>query len=249
MMPKRLVILAALVFATCGDSGASTCTGDCTTVNDGGQMVHGSGNVKTETRAVAPFTAIRVDAAVNVLIERTGNESLTVTGDDNLLPLFTAEVANGTLSLSTADGKSFEGKTPTYRITVGDLSKIDINGSGTVHASKIEGEALSISISGSGTMHVAGQVSNLTASVSGSGTMDLAGQASDLTASVSGSGTVDAAELAAQHAKVVVTGSGDLIVNASDQLDARITGSGSIRYIGSPKLASAVNGSGSIKQK
>ena len=230
MLPKLLVLLAALVLAACDGTGSSTCTQGCVTVNDGGTLIHGSGNTKTETRPVAPLTAIRVASAVTVVIERTGGETLSVTGDDNLLSLFTSEVKDGTLSLSSASGKSFEGKMPVFRVTVGDLRQLDLVGSSTARVSKLDSDALSISIAGSATLHAAGQVN-------------------DLTVSVSGSGTADVAQLTAKRAKVVVSGSGDLTVNASDELDAKVTGSGSIRYIGSPKLTPAVSGSGSIKKK
>jgi hypothetical protein len=153
-----------------------------------------------------------------------------VTGDDNLLSLFTSEVRDGALFLSVQEGKSYEGKMPVWRVTVTELGRIELEGSGAVSASKLVGDALSISVSGSGELNVAGQVR-------------------DLAVLVKGSGTADAAQLMAQRAKVAVIGSGELTVNASDELDARVTGSGSIWYLGSPRLNLAVSGSGSIKKK
>jgi hypothetical protein len=230
MSLKRPVLLAAFVLVASSGAGSAACTSDCMTLNDGGTLIHGSGDVKTETRPVAPFTAVRLASPANVVIERTGAESLTVTGDDNLLPRFTSDVRDGTLLLSVARGQSFEGKVPMYRITVNDLRKVEISGSGTLSASKLAGDALAISVSGSGTLDVAGQVG-------------------DIAVTVSGSGTVDADRLTAKRGKVVVSGSGDVTVNASDELDARVTGSGNISYAGSPRLKSAISGSGSIERK
>ena len=48
---------------------------------------------------------------------------------------------------------------------------------------------------------------------------------------------------------VVMSGSGDATINASDTLDVRMNGSGSLRYRGSPKLTQDVHGSGSIKSE
>ena len=118
---------------------------------------------------------------------------------------------------------------PMYRVTVSDLRKVDLEGSSTARASKLDSDALSISVAGSATLHVAGQVN-------------------DLALSVSGSGTADAAQLMAKRAKVIVSGSGDLTVNASDELDAKVSGSGSMRYIPA-RLTPAVSGSGSIEKK
>jgi hypothetical protein len=230
-MPLKfsLLLVVLLVLSAC-DGWSSNCTDSCTTVNDGGPMVVGSGNLKTETRPVGKFSAIEASSAVKVVIEGTGTESLSVTVDDNVLPLLTSEVRGDTLFLAPAKGKSFQGKIPVYRITVGDLRQIDVKGSSTVDASKLDSSALGVSASGSSALH-------------------LAGRTDDFTLSISGSSSVDAAQLKAKQAKVVLNGSAEATVNASDALDAQISGSGSLRYIGSPKLTSRVSGSGEIKQK
>ena len=227
MLRKLPVFLTILALAACD---GSACTSDCVSVNDGGPTINGSGTLKTEARPVDKFAAIRLGVGGNLVIERTGTESLTVTADDNLVSLFTSQVKDGTLDLSVAKGKSLSGKQPVYKVTVGDLRELDVRGSGSIDATKLDGDALSVSIAGSGTAN-------------------LAGRADDLTVSISGSGSLNAAELKAKRAKVVVSGSGELTVNASDELDAKVSGSGSIRYIGSPKLTSNVSGSGSIKKK
>lgn len=231
MARKLSVLLVVLVLAGCdGNNDSSGCGSDCTTENNGGEMIHGSGTVKTETRPVEHFTSIELSSSANVVIERTGTESLTVTGDDNLLSLFVAEVKNGTLYLGTAPGKSFRGNTPVFHVTVGDLRTLVVSGSGDIEATKLDGETLSVSITGAGDI-------------------DLKGRVDELVVEIDGSGDVDAAELTAKRVKIAISGSGDATVNASDELDAKVTGSGDITYIGSPKVTSDVYGSGSIKQK
>ena len=86
-------------------------------------------------------------------------------------------------------------------------------------------------------------------SVAGSGEITAAGRIADVTISISGSGTCNAAGLKAKRAKVAVRGSGEVTVNASDELDAQVSGSGTILYVGSPKLTSNISGSGSIEQR
>ena len=73
--------------------------------------------MKTEIRPVEPFTAITLSDIESslIVIERTGAESLSVTAEDNLLPLFTSTIKDGTLRLSFAKGTSFHGKRPTYK--------------------------------------------------------------------------------------------------------------------------------------
>ncbi len=214
-----------------GESDARECLSECMTVNNGGSMIYGSGKMKTEARPIEKFNSVRVSLPATVLIEQqTGAERLSVTAEDNLLPLIDSEVKDGALRLSIATGKSFTGRIPTFQVIVSDLRELNVEGSGTVTASKLDGSALSLTVAGSGDIH-------------------LAGRSDDLTVAIYGSASVDAAELQATRAKVVVSGSGDVLVNARDKLDATIMGSGTVDYMGSPTLEEAIFGSGSIQEK
>ena len=225
-----LLLLMALVLAACNGESASKCTSNCVTVNSGVPMTVGSNVKKSEVRAVANFTAVRLAGAGKVVIEQTGAQSVTVTADDNLLALFTTGVEDGVLVLGEAQGKSFTGKQPYYKITVADVRMLALSGSGEMQAGRLDGAALSISVAGSGDVTAAGRVG-------------------DLTVSISGSGSVKAAGLTAKRAKVTVIGSGDATVNASDELDATMSGSGRIWYLGSPTVKTSKSGSGSIEKK
>jgi len=196
----------------------------------GGPTIKGSGILKTETRPVEKFTAISLSAGGSLEIEQTGQESLEITADDNLLELFTSEVRDGTLYLSTAEGKNWSGKGPRFKVTVRELRKLKVSGVGSVKATNLDTESLTVSISGAASGRIAGRSDNLSISISGTGSLN-------------------AAELKAKRARVVVSGVGDVTVNASDELNAKVSGTGTIWYIGSPKLESSVSGVGSIKQK
>src|SRR5438876_8831238 len=87
---KLFLLLAVATLAGC-DVG-SDCSGkDC---------VKGSGKVVTQTRQVGTFTAIRLDSIGDLTVEPAGTNSLTVTTDDNLQPIVTSEVKDGTLVLA-----------------------------------------------------------------------------------------------------------------------------------------------------
>ena len=213
-----------------GIASGSFCS-HCVQVNVGGPVIKGSGHAVTENRTVAPFTAIRVDSAVDLVIDRTGTPGVTVTADDNLVSLFTSEVRDGTLYLADAQRKSFQtGSFPAFHVTVADLRAIEVHGSGDVKAEHLDGAALAVTIVGSADAK-------------------LAGRSDELTLTIKGSGDVDAGGLAAKRAKVVMSGSGGATVNASDTLDAHMSGSGDLRYLGSPKVTKDVHGSGSISRK
>jgi putative autotransporter adhesin-like protein len=220
---SSLLLLTACDWSDCGD---------CMTTGGWGPQLEGSGIMKTEIRPVETFTAITLSELESSLlvIEQTGEESLSITADDNLLPLFTSTVKDGTLRLSVAKGNSFHGKRPTYEITVNDLRALKIQGGAAIEASKLDGDGLSISVEGA----IVGKMS---------------GRVDDLTIEIKGGGILNAGELKAKRSKVIMQGAGQVTINASDRLDGEVSGAGMIWYIGSPKRNTKVDGVGLIKKK
>jgi hypothetical protein len=202
------------------------------TTGGNGTRIEGSGVMKTEVRPLEPFTSIVLtDVESSLLvIEQTGEESLTVTAEENLLAMFTSEVRDGVLYLTFKKGNSFHGKRPTYKVTVKDLRHIHVQGGVAIEASKLDSKKLSILIEG-------GAAGNLS------------GRVDDLTIEIKGAGLISAGDLKAKRARVSVQGAGQVTVNASDELDAEVAGAGIVWYIGEPKLKSNVDGIGWITRK
>jgi len=228
-MLRLAAVFSALLFLTACDW--SDC-GDCMTSGGKGTEIRGSGVMKTEARKIEPFTSIVLTDVESsyLVIEQTGEESLTITAEENLLEMFTSEVRDGVLYLSFKKGNSFHGKRPTYKVTVKDLRRIHVQGGAAIEASKLNGEKLSILIEGAAGGNLSGRVD-------------------DLTIEIKGAGWLSAGELKAKRARVSVEGAGKVTVNASDELDADVSGAGIVWYIGEPKLRSSVEGIGWIRRK
>jgi hypothetical protein len=106
----------------------------------------------------------------------------------------------------------------------------------------------SLALNGAGHITVAGLAGGATSMVlSGAGELDASGSLDTLTARLNGAGNADLSHLTAASATVALNGAGNLVVRATQHLDARLNGVGSIRYIGKPvDLATEINGVGSI---
>ena len=230
MMNKFVIPLTVLFMVVNAMESDAACNKDCFVLNQGqGPLIHGSGKMATETRRVGGFNAISVEASGKIQIEQSGTTSLTITADDNLLPLWTTEVRGGKLILALARGKSAEGTVPTYRITVTDLRLIDISGSGDVNIPKWDGASLSIVISGTGNVRVAGKVD-------------------EFGLDNSGSGDVTAHDLTAKRAKVDISGSGNITINVTENLNVDISGSGDVVYTGTARVRQDISGSGNVRR-
>ncbi len=191
----------------------------------------GSGTAKTETRSVKDFTTIGFSGTGKVIVEQTGTESLSVTADDNILPLLETSVTDGKLSLGGKSGSSYSAKTPIeFKVGVKDLSKLSVSGAGNVEIVQLKTNKLEISVSGVGDVTISGSADAL-----------------DMT--LSGTGSFHGDKFRVKQAKARCSGVGSAVVNASDDLDASVSGVGSIEYVGSPNVKQSVSGIGSVKKK
>ncbi len=193
--------------------------------------MRGSGIIKTEAREVSDFSALSSKSVGKVIVQQTGQESLTITADDNILPLLKSDVDNHVLYLGVVDNASFSPTQPIeYAVEVKRLESLNISGVGSAEIHDIQGEKLSISLDGVGSVTISGNVDVLELTVAGVGSFN--GEA-----------------LIAKQATVRNSGVGHVVVNVSDQLNATASGVGSVEYIGSPQVQESVEGVGSIKQR
>lgn len=212
------LVAGALGLAGCG-LGAIT-----------GGGVTGSGSVKTEVRQVSNFTQVEFSQVGTLTIEQTGVEGLTITADDNILPILTSDVSGGVLHLGAKDNQNYTTQDPiTYLLSVKTLTGLTLSGAGATQARNLDGQALAVTMSGAGSA-------------------TLQGKANSQQVTVSGVGSYDASQFTTKTAQVKVSGVGNAIVNASDTLDATVSGVGSVEYLGNPKVTSHVSGVGSVKK-
>jgi hypothetical protein len=192
-----------------------------------GSPVRGSGVPTVDVRRVPPFTALEL-AGTNAVTVRIGAvRAVSVRGDDNLVPLVTTEVKDGTLVVGGRG--SYATKTP-LRITVvtPTLRSVALTGTGAVAVEGVRGDAFTADLAGAGSVSAAGAVRRLRVTLDGTGAALLQRlRAANVVASVSGAGSVQ--------------------VHPTESLVARVEGSGSIVYGGNPpKVTRRVEGTGAI---
>jgi hypothetical protein len=213
-------------------------------------VVIGSGVPATEERAVADVTEVALSGSGNLTIVQGLVPALTVTADDNILPLVETETRGRRLTLRTHGRASIHPKTKLeYTLTVPGLETITVSGAGTVRTEKFLGNALTVKLSGASNAHLRElNVNALALSLSGAGTASASGTTEKLTLRLSGAGGLDAAALKAARADVHISGAGHATVWAVDDLQAHISGAGDIKYKGRPaNVAQKVSGAGHIR--
>jgi hypothetical protein len=215
------------------------------------ERVQGSGNIKTETRALGHFNGVAMGLPGSMELRIGNAEGVTIETDDNLMPLIETVIENGTLKIRTSK-RNLNLETRRLKIVVQAraVDNLSLGGSGSIDADPLRGAKMHIDLGGSGSINVKGiESESLSVTVGGSGDLKIGGGASQkLSVSVAGSGDVDMGRLQSIDASVNIAGSGEAKIAVRDRLSVTIAGSGDVNYYGDPKVSKTVVGSGSTNR-
>ena len=189
--------------------------------------IDGSGRIVQQSRNVGEFRAVHTMGSENVDVRFGATTSVVIAADDNILPLLSSRVIDGTLKIESRG--SYRTRNPIrVWITTPRLDEFTTMGSGNVVIHDVSSPHLKLTLQGSGDIEANGRT----------GELDLA---------LMGSGRAQLGDLAATDVSAGVFGSGTAVVRARGKLDAQMFGSGTLRYIGNPKsMRSSHFGSGRV---
>ena len=199
-----------------------------------------------------PFSKIVLSVPGNLVLEQSNQQSVRIEGPAELIDLINTQVIYDEWKIKFPD-KSYNKHAKPINISVSlpDLRAIGVSGTGNVTSKgKFDlNHDISYACSGVGNIKFEANASNVKCAVSGSGNMNIKGTGETLKIALSGSGNVITENLKVREADVVVSGSGNISVNAHDYLNVVISGSGMVDYRGNPKLKSKYSGSGRAVKK
>jgi Putative auto-transporter adhesin, head GIN domain len=160
----------------------------------------------------------------------SGKPAITISADQNLLPLITTSVTGDTLHIDRK-GNLRPTKGITINVSSVSLKEVQLNGAVSFTASNVSGSDLKLESNGATSINVEGSVTNLEANFAGAGSLV-------------------AKALQTQTAKVSLSGACSADVTVTERLDASISGAGSITYGGNPKAVEKnVSGVGKIQSR
>lgn len=208
--------------------------------------VIGNGKATTEDRQLPDFSELSVSGSFDVVLQR-GVSGVRIEADENLMPHISTVVKGDQLEISSDKNLISQG----LRITVfyDRLSDIDLSGACELSCTDtLVGKQLNFDVSGTAETRVLAHANELNMDVSGSAEIDLVGVAESLHLDVSGWAELNASQFVVRRASVVVAGSADVVVNASDKLAIDVAGEADVRYIGNPTIERSIAGAADISQ-
>ncbi len=244
-MNKRFLVTIPLVIALLIMS--------CVSVNIGGGLrrVRGSGNVTVESRQVSGFERVALSGIGDLQLTQGEGESLEVEAEDNLLEYLITEVRGDTLFIEIrSDQTTIDPTKPIkYRLTMKDISGIEVSGAGDLEAGEIQASVLDVECSGAGSVEIESlQADKLAVFLSGTGRLEVAGgKVENLKIDISGAGAFRAPDLESQVADVQISGTGSAKIWVTETLDAALSGTSSVEYYGQPSITQDTSGTSSVK--
>ncbi|MBB3223980.1 head GIN domain-containing protein [Pseudoduganella umbonata] len=216
----------------------------------GGERIQGSGKIVSQTRQPGAFRGVELTTGAHVEVVTGGDDSLTIEGDDNILPLLETVVRDGVLTIRPVKkNMQIDGRRVRIVVRARKVDSLGVAGSGRLEANGVRADKLTLEVAGSGSLDIDGiDAKSVDVDVAGSGKVEAAGQAARADISIAGSGKADTTRLNVQHAAVSVSGSGQSLLAAHSSITANITGSGNVGYYGDAQLTKAVAGSGTVQR-
>ncbi len=229
--------------------------------------IRGEGDVVEQKIDLPEFNSISNSFSGDVYISQGDAQEVIVVGHQNIIDRLKTKVIgnNWDIELKRACYKDFELE---VYITVSDIEKIKINGSGNIELGGFNGlsnldfningsgdifvvdtiyaENLDIDINGSGNMDILSVCRLVSTDIMGSGDVVLAGSSLSQSLSISGSGQYQSFDMPCDDMDIKVCGSGNSRVFVNKNLDVQINGSGDVYYKGYPALNLDIDGSGSV---
>lgn len=183
------------------------------------EKLEGSGQSSTEHRDIAGVRNISISSAGTLHISISDTESLTVSGDDNILEIMeTTHIGDSLLIEPSIPDVFINPKSPLiYDIQVKSLE--DLNISGKMH----------VTVTG-----LYNQNFNLTSQ----GLLDiyLQGQSDNMGLVQSGVSNLDAKDLTIDTLNIDLTGSADVAVSVTSAINGSLAGVSKLTYFGGPVL-------------
>jgi Putative auto-transporter adhesin, head GIN domain len=211
-----------------------------------GPSLRGSGVAKTESRQAASFSEIEVGSAIRLDVNAGHPTSLSVTADDNILPLVRTEVVGDRLKIyvdapySSGVGVEVNASTPELNALLG-------TGASTISTTGIDAGKFRLELHGASTGEFSGHADVMDVTLTGASGAVLSGTCEQLNVACAGASHLKAADFAAEKVTAVLSGASSAQVNASEELTANASGASHLRYVGQPaKLNKHVNGASTV---
>jgi hypothetical protein len=195
-----------------------------------GVVISGNNEIAEEIRSLPNFDEVTSSGSFNIYYEHGDSTGVRIECESNLIPYLETSVFNNNLDIRFAIHVNVHhNQDINIYITSPSISKIELSGSGKIEADSVSGNSLSLDVSGSGNIQSHFYGKDFSSTISGSGLMDITADCETVETDISGSGQIILDASDCKTTNVTISGSGKAeLTGSSDKATLKILGSGKI---------------------
>lgn len=208
--------------------------------------VDGNGTLKTEDRKVAAFTGVEIGGGIKAEVRTGNNTRVTLTTDENLLPLIKTEVKDGVLQVRPS--QSIDPSRDVRLVVEGPtIHHLGASGGVELKAEVAASDQFSLAGSGGADLDVKGiATKKLVMELSGGVDAKLSGRADEARYELSGGVEVDASGMEVKVAKLDASGGVNAKLAVSERLEGSASGGVSVKVKGRPAIKVSTSGGAGV---
>jgi Putative auto-transporter adhesin, head GIN domain len=209
----------------------------------------GSGHIITESRNLAPFTAVDVSNSIDVELQQGDKCEVIVEADDNIIKYIETETVGGELKINLKHNTSIRNGTMRVRVVSPQYNGVKTSASANVisHNTITNANKISIEANSSSEIELQLDAPYVQVDASSSANITLIGRTKQANVSTSSSSDVNMSDLKAETVDAEANSSSSLSIFASLNIAAKASSSADIRYKGgATNVQKNVSSSGSI---
>ena len=228
-MKKRTVTIAVVLMLVALTAwGAGGCIGD---------VINGSGDLTTETYDFRDFSRIEAHNGFEVEVTMSGNFSIEITADDNVLEYVEVSKSGDTLEIRLRGTRFYNSVTLKAEVTMPNLYWIELSGGSRADISGFS-SSHGFEANLSGGSRLSGDISAGDAEfeLTGGSQVNLEGSGDDLLIDASGGSQLDLEDFPIDNAFINMSGGSRATINISGTINVDLSGGSRVEYVGDPDL-------------
>lgn len=210
-------------------------------------------NSYREEQVITGVNRLKLKGVLNVNITQGGNESMVISGNEELIKKLQV-VQTGDLLELTLDGDEsgalFDRDELQIDLDITDLNEIKFDGVGNIKSSgSLEVGELLVAGKGVGNISLELDAQKVDVKLNFVGNMSLKGKSNEMKLVNDGIGNIDASKFTVQNVNLTSSGIGAVSVHCEGELTLKVDGIGMVNYTGNPTVVSeSVSGIGRVNR-
>ncbi|MCC8174626.1 MAG: DUF2807 domain-containing protein [Odoribacter sp.] len=212
-------------------------------------MIKGSGHLTTQERIVSPFTGIQVTQGIEVIISKSGVNTVTIEADDNLINHIITEVKNKNLSINLESNINVNSyKKMTVKIGMPSLDKVKATTAASVHSEDTwNGSKLDLSATTAARISLNIDYFQVNIQMTTSSETTLTGKAVKTNITESTASNLKGNNFYTSETDISLATGSEATLNVADNIGYRLSTGSNLKYIGSPQVnRSKITSGGSV---